>query len=173
MPSSQPNVAAGWLVVAESISLCGRRLRGALSSVLSEVGLGDAQFSLLWNCLQSTTGDGSQRHLAEALCVSPAHVSSTLEQLRRQGLLQSQRCEDDRRRQSWVVTPEGREMVHRVVDLLRPWATQLEAELGTPSREKVQTSLQVLMGALGALEAEAATLSDHASTATSLEKRAA
>ncbi|CAL1125497.1 unnamed protein product [Cladocopium goreaui] len=161
MPTSQPNEATAWLVVAESISLCGRRMRGALSSALSEVELGDAQFSLLWNCLNSTAGGSSQRHLAEALSVSPAHVSSTLEQLRRLGFLKSQRCETDRRRQVWVVTPEGRNVVHRVVNRLQPWATQLANELGSESQEELLGLLQALLKLLGDLELEASNPNDH------------
>lgn len=173
MPTSQPNEATAWLVVAESISLCGRRMRGALSSALSEAELGDAQFSLLWNCLNSTAGGSSQRHLAEALSVSPAHVSSTLEQLRRLGFLKSQRCETDRRRQVWVVTPEGRNVVHRVVNRLQPWATQLANELGSESQEELLSLLQALLKLLGDLELEASNPNGHDNTALLNEKRAA
>ncbi len=170
MHSPDTNSAADWLDVAEMISLCGRRLRATLAHALTQEGLGDAQFSMLWGCTKATADGVNQRHLADMLSVSPAHVSATLEQLRRLGLLCSRRCSDDRRRQMWVVTPDGREVVHRVTNRLQPYTSQLESELGSQARHDLQSTLLVLIASVDRQENGKP---DDAHLASSYRERAA
>jgi DNA-binding MarR family transcriptional regulator len=91
--------------------------------------LGEAQLSILWACLSSPRDGWSQRDLARALAVSPAHVSGLVEQLRSQGLLAGRRNLHDRRRQHWQLTPAGRERLQSLFEGLTDWATQLDSQL--------------------------------------------
>lgn len=159
--------------MVETLSVCGRRLRAALATALTAEQIGDAQFSLLWSCCDTSSGGVSQRHLADALSVSPAHVSTTLEQLRRLELMRSQRCASDRRRQLWVVTSAGREVVERIESRLRSWATKLEEELGPQLSRELQRNLEALIGAAKHLESHAEDESEPVSASPPTPRRAA
>lgn len=173
MPPLEPPAASDWLDVVETLSVCGRRLRAALATALAAEQIGDAQFSLLWSCTDATSGGVSQRHVADALSVSPAHVSTTLEQLRRQGLMCSQRCATDRRRQLWVVTPAGCEVVQRIESRLKLWATQLDQELGPQVSRELQRILQALIGAAKQVESQDQEEAERDSASPPTQRRAA
>jgi len=145
MSQLETDSAAAWLDVVELLSLCDRRLRDTLSRSLTQEGLGDAQYSLLWRCSSTNARGVPQRHLAEELSVSAAHVSTTLEQLRCLGLLCSRRLPNDRRRQLWAVTPSGREVIRRVTSSLRAWASRLENTLGTQASHELRSTLRALV----------------------------
>ncbi len=173
MPQPEDDSAAVWLDVVELISLCGRRLKATMSRALTEEGLGDAQFSLLLRCSTATAAGVSQKKLADMLSVSPAHVSATLEQLRCLGLLCSRRCRDDRRRQLWVVTTTGQDVIQRITCRLQPWASRLESELGKQACRDLQTHLQGLVNVSSDQGLEDQDKSDLARPATSSRGRAA
>ncbi len=159
--------------MVETLSVCGRRLRAALATALTAEQIGDAQFSLLWSCCDSSRGGVSQRDLANALSVSPAHVSTTLEQLRRLELMRSQRCASDRRRQLWVVTPTGREVVERIESRLRSWATRFDEELGPQLSRELRRTLEDLIGAAKHIESQTQNDSECASVSPPIPRRAA
>lgn len=119
---SSPPLAGWWLELAERLSLCSRQLRQAVAQHGVDPGLSEAELALLWACRLPAARGQSQKELAERLCVSPAHVSGLVEQLREAGLLVSQRDGHDRRRQLWQLTPRGEARLQAVVQRLAGWA---------------------------------------------------
>jgi DNA-binding MarR family transcriptional regulator len=97
---------------------------------VSAFGVSEIEFRLLWllfTTAESPAANGDadldQGALATQLAVSPAQVSAVVDRLRAAGRVVSVVPADDRRRQLWLLTPAGRELVLNVaaaVDALPP-----------------------------------------------------
>jgi DNA-binding MarR family transcriptional regulator len=124
----QAEGAVNWLHLVERVGVCSRLLRAALDHQMAACNLNPSQFSVLWACHRQREGVG-QSELAEALAVSPAHVSGLVEQLRRRKFLAGHRPAADRRRQLWRLTLGGAACVESVQESLRLWAEGLESHL--------------------------------------------
>lgn len=109
----------------------GRRLRAKLAALMQSIELTDSQLLVLWICQQSLhqADAGLPQHtIAEALALSPAHASTTLEQLRQRDWLASFRPVTDRRRQHWRLTNSGSQQLQAVLNQLNCWATDSMSE---------------------------------------------
>ncbi len=124
--SSPPYDAGKWLELSERISRCARLLRGQIAQQSEVSQLADAEFSVLWTCAAAPAGGLSQKELAAALAVSPAHISGLVEQLRSRGFLRGRRAATDRRRRLWQITPEGRMEVRNLLLRLDRWARRMD-----------------------------------------------
>jgi DNA-binding MarR family transcriptional regulator len=76
-------------------------------------GLSLADVLLLLHCRHAAKRV-CQREFASELAISPAQVSARLEALRSDGLLESVRPSNDRRRQVWTVTPRGSDVAQQI-----------------------------------------------------------
>lgn len=74
---------------------------------------------LLADC-EASRQEQTQKAIAGWLGVSPAHLSETLERLRKANLLKARFDPRDRRRQFWEMTPLGRTEVQRLRALAQP-----------------------------------------------------
>lgn len=93
---------------------CGRQLARQLTSALRGQAVGEAELRLLWLLSRQTTAGLQQSGLAEQLGVSPAQVSSMVDNLRRQQIIQPITDENDRRRQRWQLTASGCQQLEAV-----------------------------------------------------------
>jgi DNA-binding MarR family transcriptional regulator len=121
---------ARWIDLAQQIVVCGRILRDGLKRHLGRWELSEPEFSLLWACSAAAGPGMCQNELAGRLAVSPPQVSGLVEQLRRKGLLEGRRADDDRRRQLWQLTPAGQQIIDSAITDLGDWACGLDASLG-------------------------------------------
>jgi DNA-binding MarR family transcriptional regulator len=94
------------------------------------VGLGEAEFRLLWAIATPSNGEATvsvdQSRLAEKLAISPAQVSSLVERLRSQGLIETGSFGSDRRRQTWNLTKAGEQAIARVVNVVAAIGSSME-----------------------------------------------
>lgn len=120
-----PPAARTWIGLSEQISICSRLLRCWIAQHSEPAGIQEAELSLLWACAAAPVGGFSQKQLANALAISPAHVSGLVEQMRRKGLLHGRRATDDRRRRQWQLTPQGRTELMVMLGRLNQWAGEL------------------------------------------------
>jgi DNA-binding MarR family transcriptional regulator len=98
--------------IAVRAIICGRAMRDQLRRCLAPRQVGEQEFMVLWVC-RAAPGL-VQKALARQLGVSPAQVSSLVEGLRRQGLLDGRRPAGDRRRQEWHLTQAGHTLLDAV-----------------------------------------------------------
>ncbi len=98
----------------------GRLALRDIAAWVAAFGLSEIEFRLLWQL--STTANANeadaeldQAALATRLAVSPAQVSAVVDRLRGAGRVIGVVPVGDRRRQLWLLTPTGRELVERVV----------------------------------------------------------
>jgi DNA-binding MarR family transcriptional regulator len=86
------------------------------------LGLGEAEFRLLWALANPANGAAGrpldQSAIVEELAASPAQVSGLVERLRSQGLIQAGPVGGDRRRQAWRLTTAGDQAVSRVLSVV-------------------------------------------------------
>jgi DNA-binding MarR family transcriptional regulator len=126
---TMPTDSDRWITLLETLGVCARLLREAWGELLVRHELRPAEFSVLWICRQAR-GDGvGQTQLADRLAVSPAHVSSCVEQLRRHLLIESVRDPLDRRRQLWRLTPSGEDRLEAVCCEAGQWLPEPEPAL--------------------------------------------
>ncbi|MDA7980277.1 MAG: MarR family winged helix-turn-helix transcriptional regulator [Pirellulales bacterium] len=107
MESAQGLALQGFFdVLNAGLQSCGQ-LRELLSEAAREQQLSELESRVLWNCHRDQAHGASQAALAKELEMSPAHVSSLVEDLRRRGLVVGERRPPDRRRQYWSLSAEG------------------------------------------------------------------
>lgn len=104
---------------------------------------------MLWACRRTPPGGLPQQELAAAMAVSAAQVSVLVEQLRRQGLLQGRRAQNDRRRQLWRLTPAGRARLQDVLADLSDWARAAADRLGADGPQALGRLLDGLIDSFG------------------------
>jgi DNA-binding MarR family transcriptional regulator len=97
-----------------SLIASGRVAARELVALVEGFGLKEAEFRLLW-CLLTAETQLDQTELATLLSCSPAQVSSLVERQRLQGNILGKTASGDRRRQTWRITPQGRELLEKVV----------------------------------------------------------
>ena len=90
--------------------------RRTLAKLLLGQDLTEAEFLLLWACFCAAPAPVGQHELAVQVGLSKARTSGLVELLRRKTCLSGERSANDRRRQLWRVTTQGR---RRVNDVLR------------------------------------------------------
>jgi DNA-binding MarR family transcriptional regulator len=100
----------------QTVSFFGRQLRRVLSELAEPLGLSDTACLVLWACAEGPSEGLAQHELAPLVGVSPAQLSGLVEQLYCQGWLLPRRPAHDRRRQYWRLTPEGVQLVDRLLD---------------------------------------------------------
>ncbi|QDT00351.1 MarR family transcriptional regulator [Adhaeretor mobilis] len=83
----------------------GRKAAKTLKDFVAGSPVSEVEFRLLWHLQKNSTTD--QRALALSLGVSPAQVSSCVEQLRSELLVVGVRDSKDRRRQKWRLSMGG------------------------------------------------------------------
>ena len=93
------------------ISAAAVRSRLPLDQVTCSRGYDALTLAVLTLCGTALTDGCSQQELLTRLPTSPAHLSGLLERLRRQGLLDSHRAAQDRRRQQWQLTTQGQTLL--------------------------------------------------------------
>jgi DNA-binding MarR family transcriptional regulator len=144
--------AAGrrWTELVERLAICGQRLRRQLSERLDPCGLGDAELRLMLACERASESDHSQSELASQVGISAAQASALLEHLRRRGWIVCRRAVDDRRRQCWALTDDGRRQLETLLAALAAPASVLDRRLGIPQRCLMEHLLSRLAEALAA-----------------------
>lgn len=119
----------------------GRILARQLAKALHSFGLNESEFRLLWLLRNSDATNNSycldQRSIAALLGLSPAQVSTTVEKLRQQGIVESLGDGKDRRRQLWQLTAAGSNRVsnisHRLNQTCQSWNLTRSCKDSIPS----------------------------------------
>ena len=114
--------------ICQHISL-GRQLARQLAGALRGLAVNETEFRLLWLLSQQAAAGLEQRRLAEQLGVSPAQVSSVVEKLRSQQLIEPIINRADRRRQHWQLTPVGQHQLQLTV-------VEVESRIGHTDSEQ-------------------------------------
>lgn len=127
---SPPAESAADRLVAllHAVEGCCHALRRAIEQLAARHKLTTSQLTALWACVGVSDGVGQSR-LATEIGVSAAQASALVEGLRRRGLLAPRRTPDDRRRQHWSLTAEGRQTVASASVDLAGLARHLDATL--------------------------------------------
>jgi DNA-binding MarR family transcriptional regulator len=118
-------------------SAAGRQLRRRLADAAAAFDLSDTEVLVVWLC----SGSGRvQVDLAGAIGVSPAQMSGLAERLRSRGLVAMHRPALDRRRQVWLTTASGRNLLARLSDHLDEITAEVSAVI-TPQQQLTAQSL--------------------------------
>jgi DNA-binding MarR family transcriptional regulator len=134
--------------LAEQIATCGRMFRDVLAPIAGRRQLTESHLVLLL-ALRNRPPDGlGQSQIAACLAVSPAHVSTQLEQLRARGLLTGRRPASDRRRQLWRITAAGIEVVDAVLEDLAQWTGTADRRMNARRLAALTASLERLQAVL-------------------------
>lgn len=139
---------ARWLRMARELLPCVRDLRRTLELGAVAAELSDLELLLLASCGASPSEGQNQSLWAAELGLSNAHVSQLVEGLRKRGWMVGQRAANDRRRQVWRLTEEGRERLTQAVAQLTPLLTHLDMLFSASEAESLAAQLSRLAAAL-------------------------
>jgi DNA-binding MarR family transcriptional regulator len=147
---------ADWGRFAQLTGACSRLLRRALGERLSQSSLTETEFLLFSACAEAEAASqgAAQIDLAKATGLSPAQISGVMERLREQGWIAPERKRDDRRRQHWRLTAEGRKVLTAACSALADLGPHLAGRLSVAERAMLEKLLCLL--AQAAADAEAA-----------------
>ncbi|MBX7166219.1 MAG: MarR family winged helix-turn-helix transcriptional regulator [Pirellulales bacterium] len=145
-PTTAPLTAgqrfAPWGELVQRATQCSRLLRAALAHRAEAAGLGDVEFCLLWNCQSAVPAGLHQNQLAAELGVSAAQISALVERLQQRGLIAGHRDPRDRRRQVWLPTSQGRQLLDAVLARLEPWLADAERHVSAAEVRELGAALR-------------------------------
>jgi DNA-binding MarR family transcriptional regulator len=127
-------------------SAAGRQLRRRLADAAAAFDLSDTEVLVVWLC---SGGGRVQVELAGAIGVSPAQMSGLAERLRSRGLVAMHRPALDRRRQVWLTTASGRNLLARLADHLDEIAAAVSAAITPPQQQTAQSLCERLAESTG------------------------
>lgn len=138
----------------ECVSLLGALLevvdgmRVRLSEFLARYDLSEGRFSIL-GTLRNQGGEGmSQADLADSLGQSESNISSHIDRLQRDGLVDRTWSPHDRRKRVLLLTPGGQVFADEVIEAHRVWAESVAGILTARERTALVSALQRLAGPL-------------------------
>ncbi len=115
--------------ITQALTRCTRQLKGVISGQISDCELTETEFFLLWFCRQAGEQGVAQKEMTDAIGVSPAQMSATVDRLRTRGLMEARRTAIDRRRQQLILSPEGRLVLDEALGNLSGFSQRLVASL--------------------------------------------
>lgn len=107
-----------WLALWECLSVNLERLRQHLNAAANQHELAPEAALVLYYLGDGPGNQFNQRQLAQSIRVSPAKMSGLLESLRQQDLVHARRDKQDRRNQTWSLTPVGRRLLQSLLHSL-------------------------------------------------------
>jgi DNA-binding MarR family transcriptional regulator len=122
------------------------RLARELRKETEQFGVTSRQVTLLW--LVKHRPGLSLRELAAEEGVSPPAISSSVDRLERQGLLERLRSAEDRRRVGLVLTPAGARLLRRVRERRTAWLAERLDGLSPGQLAVVEAAIEPLRGLL-------------------------
>jgi len=139
-----------WIDVVQTLHAAAHDARRQLGKSLRGKELSEAEFLLLWTCFRATA-PVPQHEMAGQVGLSKSQTSGLVESLLRKRCLSSERSQEDRRRQLWQITPQGRERITNVLRQMAEdsteWLTGLHANtLNTLVPRLVPVSPQSVIG---------------------------
>lgn len=114
-----PQDAVELIGMAIEMASCEKTMRAAIAQVVSPFDLTDNAFFVLVLCHQHLQKPLPQSKLAKKVGLSPAQLSHLVEQLRKDGWIQAERGQSDRRRQYWSLTEDGFSRIETVLHQFR------------------------------------------------------
>ena len=144
--------AADGMVMVTSLVRAQQLLMERIDAVLRPLELTFARYEVLRLLSFSTAGAMPMTRLGSLLQVHPTSVTSAVDRLERQGFVERQRQDDDRRVVLAAITDEGRAVVEKATDGLNGEVFQ------KPGLTAAQ--LDDLTGLLGVLRADAGDIVD-------------
>lgn len=112
-------------VLLEGLLRVSQIVRLRFNEWLARFELNDGRFAVLKTLANSEDGGCSQVDLAERLGQSESNVSTLIERMQRDGLVNRLRSEADRRKRVLLISPDGRSTLARVDESRAAWASRL------------------------------------------------
>jgi len=131
-----------WLQLVLHIGTAARALRRRLALLIAPSQLSEQEFLVLWLVSDAALPQRGQGELAEAMGVSPAQMSGLVERLRARDLLQFERSGSDRRRQVWLLTAAGNNLLAEVCQRLTEFNGRLAGGLTAAELAQLRSLLE-------------------------------
>ena len=133
--------AGRWIRLMYEATKASCLLRRILAEIAADYAIAEAAAVLLMHMSVRDEDGISQRDMASSLSISPAKISTTFEQLRRDGLAVAKRDPHDRRRQLWKLTHQGRQTASLLSSKLDSFSLRLSAM--APSVDPIELALRL------------------------------
>ena len=125
--------AADGMALVTSVMRAQQLLLAKVEAVLKPFGLSFARFELLRLLAFTRSGRMPLASVVSRLQVHPASMTSVVERLRKDGLVERETHPEDRRAAMLILTPAGRDLVERATEALN---THVFADTGIPENDE-------------------------------------
>lgn len=119
-------------------------VRSRMAEFLERFELTEGRFSVLSALDQAGSQGLSQSEAADQLMQSESNVSSLIERLHRDGLVDRQWSSTDRRKRVLLLTESGQQLIERVKAAMRRWAESLMSDVAQEHRTGLYEGLKTL-----------------------------
>jgi len=121
-------------------------VRQKLGEFLEHYELSEGRYSVLSTLDHAGAKGLSQSEVAEQMLQSESNVSSLIDRLHREGLVDRQWSDTDRRKRVLLLTADGKQLVRHVEGARRRWAESLLVDLPPQDRRSLALGLMHLPG---------------------------
>ncbi|PHS08369.1 MAG: hypothetical protein COA78_12835 [Blastopirellula sp.] len=149
--SSPETLAVQFSQLAQLLTQSDRTVRRFIKQAVELLPIEEQEFLVLSICHQYQQTPPAQRVLVEKLAVSAPQVSNLVEHLRQQGYIEGHRDPNDRRRQVWVLSPAGHQIVNQAYQSI---ARSLSKINSADALEQIP-SVQQILKAVGNIDPQA------------------
>ncbi len=162
-----------WTEISRLLSLCQRRLSRSMQEGQQ---FSESELLVLCACQAHEASGVAQVELAEASGMSTGQISHLVERLRKEGMLQSRRAENDRRRRLWQLTEVGERRLHEAGRILSQQLAVMDRQVNESDKSALHSLLTRMSDEQSDSGKTASTIPTKQSvskTATSVEEKAA
>ncbi|MGY8767035.1 MAG: MarR family winged helix-turn-helix transcriptional regulator [Pirellulales bacterium] len=142
--NSSETLALDFSQLAQLLTQCDRTMRRFIKQAVELLPIEEQEFLVLSICHQYQQAPPAQSVLVQKLAVSAPQVSNLVEQLRQKGLIEGHRDPNDRRRQVWVLTPSGHQIVQQAYQSIAQDLSKIDSKDALDQFSSVQLILEAV-----------------------------
>ena len=143
-PAQNENFLTNSTTLLDTLLRVSQIVRVRFNEWLAEFDLNDGRYTVLQTLATAGNHGFSQAELAERLGQSESNVSTLIERMQRDGLVDRSRSEADRRKRVLLVSPRGRSMLDNVDERRSQWTARLFKEVSVADCSQLMSLLNHL-----------------------------
>ncbi len=152
-PALNENSKSNSTTLLDALLRVSQIVRVRFNEWLAEFDLNDGRYTVLQTLAKAGSNGLSQAELAERLAQSESNISTLIERMQRDGLVDRSRSEADRRKRVLLVSTRGRSTLDNVDERRSRWSARLFKEMSSSNSIQLELLLDQLGQILNAASA--------------------
>ena len=143
-PALNENSKSNSTTLLDALLRVSQIVRVRFNEWLAEFDLNDGRYTVLQTLAKAGSNGLSQAELAERLAQSESNISTLIERMQRDGLVDRSRSDADRRKRVLLVSTVGRSMLNNVDEQRSRWSARLFKEMSSSNSVQLESLLNQL-----------------------------